>query len=285
MIADELEAKNIVPVLEDLRFKIRQLALFSSNELLQDVNTTDLKFAVVDCLLGQQLQRLSNKGQDRINSLVQAQALYVQFLDRLMQWGFTRPEQKGDTRTRKIAQFKLKKEKQAKIQELQELISISQDEDLERELIIAQLSLLQEDAIEDLEMIPRELEMLEMYLQQETQKPVDTENRLEQRIPITRLQGPLLSNDGRPLRPFVITSKRQQFQEQVFRPGHSLPTMSIEEYLDREMERGNFLTQEPPKPEKQDTIEESDLQTMKDREFDEFKDANPRGWGNRMNRG
>ena len=44
-----------------------------------------------------------------------------------------------------------------------------------------------------------------------------------------------------PLRPFVITSKREQLREGVFRPGWRLPTMSIDEYLEQERARGNII--------------------------------------------
>lgn len=58
-------------------------------------------------------------------------------------------------------------------------------------------------------------------------------------------QGPVLSKEGKPLRPFVLTSnksKRQEFQEGVFRPGHNLPTMTLDEYLQAEFEQGNVIT-------------------------------------------
>lgn len=49
-----------------------------------------------------------------------------------------------------------------------------------------------------------------------------------------------------PLRPFTILpaggSDRARLQAQVFGPDHRLPTMSIEEYLEIENERGNIIT-------------------------------------------
>lgn len=49
-----------------------------------------------------------------------------------------------------------------------------------------------------------------------------------------------------PLRPFTIlpagTTDRQRLQAQVFQPDHRLPTMSIDEYLAIEQERGNVIT-------------------------------------------
>ena len=49
----------------------------------------------------------------------------------------------------------------------------------------------------------------------------------------------------KPLRPFTIlpaTANREQLRQQVFRPDHRLPTMTVEEYLEVERERGNIIT-------------------------------------------
>lgn len=50
-----------------------------------------------------------------------------------------------------------------------------------------------------------------------------------------------------PLRPFTILPSsaggdRARFREQVFQADHRLPTMSIDEYLEIERQRGNILT-------------------------------------------
>jgi immunoglobulin-binding protein 1 len=102
--------------------------------------------------------------------------------------------------------------------------------------------------------------------------------------------GPLLSKDGKPLQPFTLTDKRTQVQAGVFRPGHNLPTMSIDEYLEEERRRGGIiegggekLGQAPDIDE--DDLDKADEETMKAREWDEFKEANPRGSGNTLNRG
>lgn len=52
---------------------------------------------------------------------------------------------------------------------------------------------------------------------------------------------PLLSADGKPLRPFTIVGNREEIRKGVFRPGHNLPTMSIDEYLEEERRRGNII--------------------------------------------
>jgi immunoglobulin-binding protein 1 len=102
--------------------------------------------------------------------------------------------------------------------------------------------------------------------------------------------GPLLSKEGKPLQPFTLTDRRTQLLAGVFKPGHNLPTMSIDEYLEEEKRRGGVIegggekSGQAPEPD-EDDIEKADAETMKAREWDEFTEANPKGSGNTLNRG
>lgn len=105
-----------------------------------------------------------------------------------------------------------------------------------------------------------------------------------------RRGGPLLSPSGKPLQPFTLTDKRTQLQKGVFRPDHSLPTMSIDEYLEEEKRRGGIIdgggNANAAQPEAdEDNLEQVDAATYKAREWDEFVEANPKGAGNTLNRG
>ena len=101
--------------------------------------------------------------------------------------------------------------------------------------------------------------------------------------------GALLSKDGKPLQPFVLTSRRSQLQQGVFRPGHNLPTRTIEEYLEEEKRRGGIIQragqQGTDREIEEDDLSKADEETMKARAWDEFKEENPRGSGNTLNRG
>ena len=101
--------------------------------------------------------------------------------------------------------------------------------------------------------------------------------------------GPLLNNQGKPMQPFTLLDRRTQLQQGVFRSGHNLPTMTIDEYLEEEKRRGNIVQggeQSGIKPEvDEDDIEKADEETMKARAWDEYVEANPRGSGNTLNRG
>jgi immunoglobulin-binding protein 1 len=107
---------------------------------------------------------------------------------------------------------------------------------------------------------------------------------------LTSKTGPILDKSGRPLRPFTLLDSRQRLQQGVFRPDHNLPTMSIDEYLEEEKRRGGIIEGGGEKsgirPQvDEDNYEKLDEETMKARTWDDFKDDNPRGSGNTLNRG
>lgn len=102
--------------------------------------------------------------------------------------------------------------------------------------------------------------------------------------------GPILSKEGKPLQPFTLLDHRQRVRNGVFRPDHSLPTMTIDEYLAEEKRRGGMIDgggagEGRPTEQDEDNDRCADAETLKAREWDEFKEANPRGSGNTLNRG
>ncbi|KAK0718313.1 TAP42-like protein [Lasiosphaeria miniovina] len=102
--------------------------------------------------------------------------------------------------------------------------------------------------------------------------------------------GPILSAQGKPLQPFTLLGNRQELAKGVFRPGHNLPTMTIDEYLDEERRRGGIIegggeaSYARPEP-NEDDYEKADAETLKARAWDEYVEANPKGSGNTLNRG
>jgi immunoglobulin-binding protein 1 len=102
--------------------------------------------------------------------------------------------------------------------------------------------------------------------------------------------GPILSKDGKPLKPFTLLDNRQRLRDGVFRPDHSLPTMTIDEYLAEERRRGGMVDGGDEQSGRsaeidEDNLVKADAETMKAREWDEFTEANPKGSGNTINRG
>ncbi|KKY23753.1 putative tor signaling pathway regulator [Diplodia seriata] len=83
---------------------------------------------------------------------------------------------------------------------------------------------------------------------------------------------------------------KAKLEQGVFRPDHSLPTMTIDEYLDEERKRGGIIegggeqSGMQPEPD-EDNLEKADAETLKARAWDDYKDDNAKGSGNTMNRG
>ncbi|KAF9520601.1 hypothetical protein BS47DRAFT_1286885 [Hydnum rufescens UP504] len=118
-------------------------------------------------------------------------------------------------------------------------------------------------------------------------------------------RGALLDAKGKPLRPFTIVSSsknRASMQADVFKPGHRLPTMTIDDYLAEEARRGNILTgggaasgEKPTSAEQLAIDAEADgteagyemgeKKRRKDEEWALYTEEHARGSGNTMNRG
>jgi hypothetical protein len=172
---------------------------------------------------------------------------------------------------------------------------------------LAEIQLYTHQTFQSLDLVSQELSMLS-HIRQTAEPPADIQNHDPRRAevdkkgyserldpPISQLLktgnfGALLSKDGKPLQPFVLTSRRSQLQQGVFRPGHNLPTRTIEEYLEEEKRRGGIIQETNQQGGTEREIDEDDMskadeETMKAREWDEFKEENPRGSGNTLNRG
>ncbi|OJA19267.1 hypothetical protein AZE42_07098 [Rhizopogon vesiculosus] len=191
----------------------------------------------------------------------------------------------------------------------------SDTDEILREAVLLLLRLNHAQAHSQLESMDQELELLRTAPPPPRPEPVDDRrNKTNDEDDMWKLDtksrisenGPLLDSSGKPLRPFTIlpagASNRARLQSQVFGPGHRLPTMSIDEYLKIEQERGNILTGGGPQSEEQPTSSEqlaidsemegtvfgeikSEEKRQKDEQWAQYKDANPRGAGNTMNRG
>ena len=184
--------------------------------------------------------------------------------------------------------------------------STTTDDEVLRSLYLAELSLFSSQTFQSLDMITQETAIL---AQIRSAEPIDHgpiedgreavrgsargySERLDGPMTLPGLggRGPLLDNSSKPLQPFTLTSKRAQLKDGVFRPDHSLPTMSIDEYLEEEKRRGGILdsnsgTNSQTVEFDEDNEAHVDAATVKAREWDEFVEANPKGAGNTINRG
>lgn len=170
------------------------------------------------------------------------------------------------------------------------------DDDAIRELQLTNLSLCTHNTFQALESLNRELEILAMAPPTPHNGPESLErdyrermglgnkdgysDRLDRRDMLSASnKGPILSSSGKPLRPFTLLDSRQTLKAGVFKPGHNLPTMTIDEYLEEERARGGIIegggeaSGLSPEPD-EDNYEKGDEEIMKAREWDEFTEAN-----------
>ncbi|KAL5330412.1 hypothetical protein ACEPPN_003939 [Leptodophora sp. 'Broadleaf-Isolate-01'] len=305
-----------------------RLSLFSPNETLEDLTSGDLQYLLINYRLADLILRISSK--DRKSTLQRAREAYEKYLSLLDHYEILDTAQKklysdyteypktfstinnADPSLRrgaKIANFKLEKELKSKLDFLaQNPAYLQNDDDAVRELQLTNITLCTHKAFQSLESLNLEEQILAMappprpdgpeslerdYRERMGLRDKDdvSEDRLDRRDMLSAAnKSPILSAGGKPLRPFTLLDSRQTVKAGVFRSGHNLPTMTIDEYLEEERARGGIIegggeaSGLSPEPD-EDNYEKGDAETMKAREWDEFTEANPKGAGNTMNRG
>ncbi|PJF17585.1 hypothetical protein PSACC_02650 [Paramicrosporidium saccamoebae] len=260
-----------VAIWEECERRVAALALFSSNETFEDLQTSSVRFLAVEYYLGKVLAlHRSHDQTDRLLHLEMARAKLASFTARVRQYSLL--DEETTLLMRPVEDPRLIREvKIARVKAESKLLL--DGEDVERELSVIQIRLSSIEATTELESIDGELDLLRHH-----KAPLEAK-------PIKPVSPPTVSKITQP---FVLVKDRQQVARDVFRPGHSLPTMTVDEYLNLERQRGGIISSTPDGPvieEDEDCDKVSDRQNEKDRKFDIFKDDNPRGWGNTHNLG
>ncbi|KKK21240.1 hypothetical protein AOCH_001875 [Aspergillus ochraceoroseus] len=280
---------------EECHRLVGALSMFSSNELLEDLSTSDLPYLTVEYHLAELLQRSYTS--DRELTLQRALGQYEKYLARLEDYELLDDKDKklyeryvakpssfsltptNDAATRrevKITRFKEEKELKQRLGYLSENHQrLQSDEDDVRQLYLAEIKLYTHQAFQSLDLLAQELSMLST-IRNLPSKPEDSQSD----DPRRRIQ---------PLQPFTLLDRRTQLRDGVFRSGHNLPTMTIDEYLEEEKRRGGIIEGGENSGQQEeideDDMDKADEETLKARAWDEFKEANPRGSGNTLNRG
>ena len=228
-------------------------------------------------------------------------------------------------RDSKIARYKAKQQQRKDIEKLQSLMErrsrcgiAPEDEfdghdldSLERSMILKELHVFKLEALEYWAQSLRELPMIEQMIkmdEERKQRQKHTGNGNEsvdpnRRPPPTPNKGLKVTHISQDAATGQLRFKREEIRSKVFQPGWNQPTMSLEELGDREyqeaMEREARQKQaeaeqvhQPKKYEDlvrdglEDNAELVDASAKLDRDWDDWKDQNPRGSGNKMaNRG
>ncbi|KAL7784855.1 TAP42-like protein [Trichoderma ceciliae] len=302
--------------------QISAVSLFSANEGVEDVATSSLPYLLVDFYVAELVQRTPHlTPKERLQVLGRARSAYERFLSLVDGYGLVRApygrllERYRDDeeafavvagsdmaakREGKIANFRAEKALEEKLQALKRNPRYLDhgDEELVREVHLTSIQFSIHNTFQSLDSLNRELPLLRSAPSPTTapklasnDDPTDTSFRLDQVLSQARpgAGGPLLSTKGKPLQPFTLVGSRADLARGVFGPGHNLPTMSIDEYLEEERRRGGIIEgggTEPPKREvDEDDMEAVDRDTYKARYWDDFKDDNRKGSGNTLNMG
>ncbi|RKF71903.1 Uncharacterized protein C63.05 [Golovinomyces cichoracearum] len=325
--ADQQRILDAISTYEECLKLVDRSSLFSPNETVEDLTANDLQYLLINYRIAELIIRVNHK--DRKSVIQRAREEYEKYLHLIYQYEIlSDPEKKlyekynespskfstiptnnpNARRETKMSNFRLEKELKKKLDFLSKnSANFENDEESLREFHLTNISLCTYNTFQALESLNRELEVLMMAppsppeciesLEQDyrermglREKKDDYSNRLDRHELLASKISPILSSDGKPLRPFTLLDSRQGLRKGVFRPGHNLPTMTIDEYLEEERARGGIIEGGGPaselKPEPdEDNYDAADQETIQAREWDEFKESNPRGSGNTLNRG
>ena len=272
---------------------VNELSMFSDNEDIEEVSTSDLRYFLLHALAA----ILNSKKQCDIKSrpsLIEHSLEHLQsFLKLCLVYDFGRALEiqnvlknvgakdnsfapKKDlsslnaAREAKIARYRKSKLQAQQIQEMEKKLH---DEEISRKYWMLQIDKWIDCAIEEIGSIKMELDMLNRF------KDVSKDE-------LQAAQKP----SKPPMKPFILT--KDKLQATVFGAGYpSLPTMTLDEYFEKEAAAGRMpdqpLTSQNGKKDQTENNDDSsdDESIKKKREFDDWKDTHRRGTGNRKNMG
>eukprot|EP00831_Metopus_contortus_P009627 TRINITY_DN1370_c0_g1_i2.p1 TRINITY_DN1370_c0_g1~~TRINITY_DN1370_c0_g1_i2.p1 ORF type:complete len:299 (+),score=71.34 TRINITY_DN1370_c0_g1_i2:155-1051(+) len=272
---------------------IKSKNLFSPNEDLKEIKAEHLKYLAVPYYMG----NLYGKSViERKEKVLKANELYIEFLKLMQHYDYLSKTQIEDLKdvktgvpsTNKLApsdaRDQLIKRNQTKknLQQEMKLLKGYSDESKIREYYYKQLKFFSILAFEDINMNLKELESL-LYLEKNPSPPpaVKEESKIPEKQPRKVSAGVTVPND--------FVDKRLEFQKEVFGPGFPQPTITVEEWGDYEKKKMEENTkkftemnarEEAEKDADIDRDDISDKKTIKDREWDDWKDLHPKGSGN-----
>lgn len=304
----ELEA--LTGKLKAIAHRVMQLRLFSPNEELDDVSTTDLKFLLLPFLLAE-VTAATRDMSTRLDALRQAIVYWRAFGHDCERLGVAHgddvkalsrgPEDALDPmskRDEKIARYKRTKELDEKVAYLfgkkREVLGDefhwgaggSFDEDMERDLILSLLGRACASVADNIASAEQELPLLEiMQARGGPGAPPPRELPASEKPFILRIQDK--------------AELMRIYKEMVFQCPYELPTMTLAEAADVEMEQmrereAARADQERRQRSYQDERwysgdrygskedDEDEHTTYKDRDWDDWKDEHPYGCGNKM---
>ncbi|KAJ1196906.1 hypothetical protein NDU88_000769 [Pleurodeles waltl] len=287
-----------------------ELELFSRNEELEEIASTDLKYLLLPALLGALTLKQVNPSK-RLEHVQKAQVYFLDFLKRCKEYNiakFELPKMKENSsepgaeesettsvltsphpnlvamathRQGKIERYTQRKEAESSLASMREMVeSGTADEEKIREYYLLHLRRWINISLDELESLEQEVEILKG---REGMQQLALSSRGARRA-------------RPPMKPFILT--RDAAQAKVFGAGYpSLATMTVDEWYDQHQKRGVLPDQGIPRGGEVDSTVEEEEQAKKEEEqdddeavlkaraWDDWKDDHRRGYGNRKNMG
>jgi len=260
-------------------------AVFSVNEDFEDVDTGDLGYVMVDYWIGLGVLRTDKPGppdpEKRRARLQRAKAQLERFLLRCTKLRIyaenedskqetSKVKKPAPSREEKIARFKRKRAAE------ENLKNVTDTRDRWKFRMEAACM----DALDEIDGIERELEILDFMIKEKPHRGEPPKAPEPKPIEVTKV-GPSLE----------IT--KETFMNGVFKPYHRLPTMTLEEYAELEMQQMEERTKREKEQQSTATLSLNELAEKglededvlhdaaqeKARKWDDWKDGVPKGSG------
>ncbi|XP_030252762.1 immunoglobulin-binding protein 1 [Sparus aurata] len=306
----QVRVKRGIGMLEEASRMVTQLDLFSRNEELEEIATADLKYLLLPALLGALTMKQTSR-EKRLDIVQSAQAYFTDFLKRCKEYNVAQFELPNSTsentspdgasengfstatpdlvsmaaqRQAKIERYRQKKQLETRLSDVRKAVDSGQAEDeVCREFYLLNVRRWVTVSLEEIESIAQEVEIL---------KRMDGLKQSAANQPVKPVRPPM--------KPFILT--KDAVQAQVFGAGYpSLPTMTVDDWYEQRRTLGAMpdhgtpsrIAVEEDTDAKEREEEEKELKTerddeeslMKARNWDDWKDTHPRGYGNRHNMG
>lgn len=306
--------RDILAKVDACSLAARRMQLISENELLEDINTEDLPLVLLDFVRGRVYLKLMDVRLERVkmgNASLESflhHSLKVGALDAALP-GTSLTDLLSDKppkREDKIERYKRGRELEQQIKNTTLLVRQGErtgmvDEDVLREQTMLMIQTAVLKAADDLSASIRELQLLERMA---AFKAASGESASSSSAGGARAEDPRerqrmeMEEQARSKGLEVthlypdMSSERETIKAQVFRPSWRQPTVSLEEYADMEMaqlkEREERQKDAPQRDQKyhqlleeglEDDTELVDKATVRDRDWDNWKDDHPKGAG------
>lgn len=255
-------AKEALLLSSRLQSFLESECIFSLNEELNDLSDDTIKYLTIPFLHSLLVTRKpTSNSQKRLQILNEAQQACDSFISLITYYGFDVPKLNPVDRASKIQIVSLLDKVEYACTAIE---NVQKDSESYRQVSI--------DFV--IYCILRSLNE-KLYIQRET-------DLLKQRDSETLKNQISSVHDHHKFRPFVLGS-RQDLKRQVFKPGHSLPTLTIEEFYEQAYGSGIYKALSIQNSANK-TDEDSDNDVYIQRQKDAYNDDNPRGSGNRINR-